>query len=298
MPPPIHAFGFAVRFAVLSMCALVGCNAGAPEPAPRVAPSPAPVVVAPEVPVAAAAPAPSPSPRFEPDLRVATYNILAGRQGLDEVIAAVQSLDADIIGLQEVDRGTRRSGGVDQPQRIADALGMDVAFAHHREYDGGRIGVALLSRYAITKARRIALPTGGLASLDAEIALASDVMRVIVVHLHPTDPRDPPAKRAKMDAARMREASTVLEVARATSDPLVVLGDFNARPTGPEYAAFATVLRDACPDDTATWPATFPLVRIDYVWTSSALKSVGCPHIATSASDHRPVIADLVHAPD
>jgi endonuclease/exonuclease/phosphatase family metal-dependent hydrolase len=261
-------------------------DAGAPAEAPLapVAPLPAPSV---EVPAPAVVAVPA------ADLRVATYNILAGNHGLAEVVDAVRSLDADLVGLQEVDRGTRRSGGVDQPQWIADALGMEVAFAHHRAYDGGRIGVALLSRYAIAKARRIAMPTGGLAALDAEVKLAGDVVRVLVVHLHPTDPRDPPARRAQMDAARLVEARTVLDLATRARGPVVVLGDFNARPSGPEYAAASAVLADACPDGGATWPASFPIVRIDYVWTSAALRSVGCPRLAPTASDHLPVVVDL-----
>src|SRR5690606_6980259 len=51
--------------------------------------------------------------------RVATYNIHAGkdasqRPNLDRVAAVIDSLGADIVLLQEVDRGTERSGGVDQ----------------------------------------------------------------------------------------------------------------------------------------------------------------------------------------
>lgn len=231
-----------------------------------------------------------------PELRVVTYNILAGNYGVGEVIVALRSLDADVVALQEVDRDTRRSGRVDQPSVIAEALGMEVAFAHHRRYDGGQIGVALLSRYALANVRRIALPGGGLAALDAEVRLASDVVRVLVVHLHPTDPRDSVAKQAKMDAARLREARAVLDLAGRSTGPTIVLGDFNARASGPEYAAFARVLSDACPGGDATWPATFPIIRIDYVWTSTGLRSLGCPRFAPSASDHRPVVVDLALA--
>ena len=61
-------------------------------------------------------------------LRVATFNLLHGMataSGLsdpDLLSAAVRQVDADLIGLQEVDRGAERSGGVDQTQLVARAL--------------------------------------------------------------------------------------------------------------------------------------------------------------------------------
>jgi len=62
-------------------------------------------------------------------LRIATFNLLHGRSVADgstdvgRLRAAARTLDADIIGLQEVDLGLARSGNVDQPAVVADALG-------------------------------------------------------------------------------------------------------------------------------------------------------------------------------
>lgn len=67
-------------------------------------------------------------------LRVATFNLLHGL-ALDTglatpagLAAAAAQLDADVVGLQEVDRGQDRSGGVDQTAVLAAHLGA----AHHR----------------------------------------------------------------------------------------------------------------------------------------------------------------------
>jgi hypothetical protein len=56
------------------------------------------------------------------DARVLVFNIHAGKDAggkpnLEEVAALVRSVDADVVLLQEVDRGTRRSGNVDQVRR-------------------------------------------------------------------------------------------------------------------------------------------------------------------------------------
>lgn len=243
--------------------------------------------------LAAPAPAAEAKPTPTRELRVATYNILGGKLGVDGVVAAIRSFDADVVALQEVDDGTRRSGRVDQPEAIAEALGMEVAFAEHRKFGGGRIGVALLSRHPLSNVERIALPGDLLAALRADVRIAGKVVRVFVVHFHPTDPRDPLARQKGMDAARLREADEVLVHATREPIPTIVMGDFNARSNGPEHAAFSDHFEDACPDGGATWPASLPLVRIDYVWLSSALARVACPSFTPDASDHRPVVADL-----
>jgi endonuclease/exonuclease/phosphatase family metal-dependent hydrolase len=226
------------------------------------------------------------------DLRVATYNILGGRLGVDEVIAAIRSFDADLVALQEVDSRTRRSGRVDQPRVIAEALGMEVAFAEHRRFGGGRIGVALLSKHPLGNIERIALPGGLLAALRADVTIAGTSVRTFVVHFHPTDPRDSEARQKGMDLARQREADAVLLLATRENIPTIVMGDFNARSNGLEYAAFSDHFEDACIDAGATWPATFPLVRIDYVWTSPAFERLDCPRFTPPASDHRPHAAE------
>lgn len=240
----------------------------------------------------------SPKPTVTRALRVATYNILASTRGVDGIVAAIRSLDADVVALQEVDSRTRRSGRVDQPEVIAEALGMEVAFAEHRRFGGGRIGVALLSRHPLSNVERIALPGDLLAALRAEVKLPSGAIDVFVVHFHPTDPRDSAERQAGMDLARRREAEAVLLLATRERRPTIVMGDFNARSNGPEYAAFADHFDDACPEGPATWPDAFPLIRIDYVWTSPDFRALACPSFTPSASDHHPVVVDLARTPD
>jgi endonuclease/exonuclease/phosphatase family metal-dependent hydrolase len=63
-----------------------------------------------------------------PRLRIATFNLLHGQSlrdgspGEAALCAAARAIDADILGIQEVDRHLDRSGGVDQPAVVAEAL--------------------------------------------------------------------------------------------------------------------------------------------------------------------------------
>ena len=87
-------------------------------------------------------------------IRVATYNIKHGR-GMDGVLdlertlATLKSLNADVIALQEVDDQARRSGGVDQASWLAERLGMHAAYGAFMDFQGGRYGLAILSRRPI-----------------------------------------------------------------------------------------------------------------------------------------------------
>lgn len=64
-------------------------------------------------------------------LRVATFNLLHGMSLADgatraaDLRAAVRTIDADVLGIQEVDLAQPRSGGVDQTALVGEAMGAD-----------------------------------------------------------------------------------------------------------------------------------------------------------------------------
>lgn len=86
-------------------------------------------------------------------IRLATFNIQHGAKGdygrgYPELVAeACRDLDADILGLQEVDVGVPRSQRANLASIAAEAAGMDYVFARARTYRGrGQVGNALLVR--------------------------------------------------------------------------------------------------------------------------------------------------------
>jgi endonuclease/exonuclease/phosphatase family metal-dependent hydrolase len=88
-------------------------------------------------------------------LRIATWNIRAARSApLDVIAAELGAMQADVIGLQEVDVRTRRSGFLDEPAVLATALGFQYVFAASIKWDEGDYGLAILSRWPLAEIRR------------------------------------------------------------------------------------------------------------------------------------------------
>ena len=111
-------------------------------------------------------------------LRVATFNVHHGAPSrgtvdLDATIDACRSLDADVLCLQELDVSASRSGGVDQPAAIADALGMVLVFAPTVALPGGgRYGHAVLSRRPLRNVE--VLPLTGMAGREPRMAILAE----------------------------------------------------------------------------------------------------------------------------
>ena len=85
-------------------------------------------------------------------LSVMSYNIHVGigmdkKLDLARIAEVIKRERVDIVGLQEVDRGVERTGRVDEIRELARLTGMDYAFAHNLDYQGGQYGVAVLSRF-------------------------------------------------------------------------------------------------------------------------------------------------------
>ena len=112
-------------------------------------------------------------PTSSQSLRLVSYNIKHGlgndgRIDLERTAALLNNLHADFIGLQEVDNKVRRSGMIDQAQTLGKSSGTNSAFGSFMDYQGGKYGLGVLSKYPILAANEIKLPTGN----EPRVALA------------------------------------------------------------------------------------------------------------------------------
>ena len=81
-----------------------------------------------------------------------TYNNHVGvgmdkKLDLQRIADVINREHPDLVGLQEVDRGVKRTEGKDEIVELAKMTRMDYAFAHNLDYQGGQYGVALDSEW-------------------------------------------------------------------------------------------------------------------------------------------------------
>jgi endonuclease/exonuclease/phosphatase family metal-dependent hydrolase len=243
---------------------------------------------------------PLPSPNSH-EVRVLVYNVHAGKDAagtdnLARVAQLVRETRADIALLQEVDRGTRRSGQVDQPDVLARQTGFAVAFGKTLDYDGGEYGIAVLSRWPIANQALIPLRVdppqrrsgGSYEPRGAQrVVLRAPAGNLIVINAHLDASRE--------DHYRRQEIRPVLALAREAGPLVLVGGDFNSTPESDVQAVLRDGgLRDAWLScgrgDGFTYPADVPAKRIDYLYLTAATTCTRAEVLATSASDHRPLL--------
>jgi endonuclease/exonuclease/phosphatase family metal-dependent hydrolase len=166
------------------------------------------------------------------ELKVVSYNI-RWRSG-DELHDISERLQGDaeiggaaIIGLQEVDRNKKRSGNTNNARALAEALGMNYAWAAPPTAKAGgeeETGVTILSAYPLTNIKRIVLPHDGpmgkrRAAIGATVTIGKVEMRVYSVH----------AETRLTLGKKLDQFRAVLEDLRQypANMPAIVLGDFN-----------------------------------------------------------------------
>lgn len=242
-------------------------------------------------------------------IRVMTYNIHAGKDAqqvlnLARVAAVIDSADADIVLLQEVDRRTTRSEGADHFAEIRQLTGMHGVFAKSLDYQGGEYGIAVLSRWPVDSIAAVQLkvepPQQRSGTYESRIALhvmvrtGRGVVHVINTHLDP----------AAQGTYRKQELIGILShmQQRVPEDAGLLLGgDLNARPTTDDIMAVSFAMTDAfiaCGTGAGeTFPAHAPDRRIDYIFMKNA-RCTAARVVATQASDHRPFMAIIEIAGD
>lgn len=231
-------------------------------------------------------------------LRVMTFNIHVGvgidkKLDLQRIADVIMSERPDLVGLQEVDRGVRRTEGKDEIAELAKLTRMDYAFGHNLDYQEGQYGVAILSKFLIQKIdhrkfenRREAERRG---MLRVEVDIGGRTVDFATTHLD-----------YQRDDGRLFETEQLLRFLTEIKNPLIVVGDFNDEPSGVAYKLMLTKFEDAwvgsrAKADGLSYPADRPTKRIDYVFyrPGDGVRAKKTWVVKTPASDHLPVMAEL-----
>jgi endonuclease/exonuclease/phosphatase family metal-dependent hydrolase len=234
-----------------------------------------------------------------PTVRVLSYNIHHG-EGVDGVLDLVRiaelikASNADLVALQELDERTTRTGGVDQLNELARLTGMHAAFAPFMDFQGGRYGLGVLSKYPIADATPIALPEGRREprSAMAVTVLVPGLGELVFVSVH-LDWLDDDAERF--------EQAKVLIATLARRPRVIVAGDCNDVPGSRTIALFEKSYFSVPKKvgGSATFPSDAPVREIDFVWVRPTDRLITAGGVLNEqlASDHRPVFANITWVP-
>jgi len=226
-------------------------------------------------------------------LRVASYNIHEcvgsdGRRDPARIADVLREIDADVIGLQEVDARPGATSESMQMQYLASTLGHHAVAGTTLLRAGGEYGNAILTRRPVLDVRRVDLtvyrrePRG---ALDVDLDIDGRAVRVLVTHL------------GLLPGERRKQVRRLLDLlGDHPSDVVVLCGDIN------EWFAVGRPLRwlHARLGRTATvptFPSAFPVFALDRIWVHphaalAALTAHASP-AARRASDHLPLLADI-----
>ncbi len=231
-------------------------------------------------------------------IRVMSYNIhhgegLDGKLDLERIAKLITDARADIVGLQEVDRGTERVQKRDLSAELAKLTGMTVQFDKNIPHQGGDYGNAVLTKFPIKRAKNTHLKSfaNGEQRGVQQLVLEIHGREVLFMNTHLDARRDPVEREHSAD--ELKEI-----VAQAGKMPVILCGDFNTRPQTPAYAKVAAVLTDSWgavgKGDGFTIPVKKPASRIDYIFVSKdSIVPLKMEVLQSEASDHLPIIADV-----
>ena len=183
-------------------------------------------------------------------LRVATFNIKNGSgvgHKMEKLAEHIAPLRFDIIGLQEVDVGTKRAGGIDTIRELSRAAGFEYyAFSPAIDYGGGKYGHGIMSKYPIVSYETKLLTTPAEYEQrvfgHAVIEIGGERIDFYNTHLS--------FENTEVRRAQFAELSSAIANARG----FILTADFNTSDEGEKLLIDGGVLVNA--DKYATFPST------------------------------------------
>lgn len=264
-------------------------------------------------------------------VRIACYNIAHGRgladsnwEGgseevrqarLDNIAALLREIDADILVLNEVDFDASWSDSVDQAAYLAKQVGYPyVASLRNLDFQVGLrrwcFGNAVLSRYPITHAEEIDLPSyatwetalaGKKRALFCEVEIDGQGLDLIAAHLS-----------HRSEGLRVKSSQRLLDFVEGLGRPVVIAGDLNSTPTGFADSQTSSAGMNAIDvfdasgqyvrrpaDDTGdpslyTFRSDRPSRVIDWILVPAGYGLQSYEVVDSLLSDHRPIVADIL----
>ncbi|UGS25113.1 endonuclease/exonuclease/phosphatase family protein [Microbacterium resistens] len=200
-------------------------------------------------------------------LTVASQNVQANSGGVAASARTLMDTGAQIVTLTELDG---ESGAV-----ADELLGQRFAYSY-------RIGtVGVWSAYPLVDTEPLDLGLGWNRALRVVADTPAGPLSVYLIHAASLRPGEQHARDTMLSALSD-------EIAADDADRVLAVGDFNATPTDPALGPLRASADWVRPTEAGlglTWPAAFPLARIDQVF-ERGLSVVSSTVVRAGASDH------------
>lgn len=191
----------------------------------------------------------------------------------------------DIVGLQEVDGGSLRSGFINQTEYLA----LSARFPYWYDQTNRNLGklgqhsTGLLSRLRPSEVTEVKLPgmIPGRGALTVRFGHGADALILVIAHL------------ALGRRARFRQLECIADVIGSYRHA-IVMGDMNCGTDSREidWLVKHTVLREP-PHDLPTFPSWRPSRNLDQILVSPSLKVERIEALNYSFSDHLPIVMEV-----
>lgn len=218
-----------------------------------------------------------------------TYNIhhaegMDGKYAPERIAQVILQESPDVVALQEVDSASRRVDGRYVAGDIAQGTGMHATFAGAIPLQGGKYGVALLSKLAPKAVTRLPLP----GSEEKRVLLIADFGRYVVCCTH----------LSLTEADRLQSIPLIRKALRKyRHKPVFIMGDFNDTPSSAFMRQLGKHFQVLTSKVTPTYPYDQPREVINYIVTR---QGTGQPQatslrivVGNNATDHCPLMAEV-----
>lgn len=231
-------------------------------------------------------------------LTVMTWNIHTavdadGNVDLTTIADEIERQGPDVVLLQEVGRGWPIAGQVDQAEWLARRLEMDMTWASAAD---DQFGNAILTRLPVLDVAILRLPFGEGPQYRSAVRVLVDTgagwtSRIVDAHLQNGD-----------EASTRQDQIVALLDAWGADAPTVLGGDLNMQPSEDNVTLLSDAglvsAQDAVGDPAASTARDpgFPGDRVDWIWVSPDLTPSAFAIVASTASDHLPLVVSVTQA--
>ncbi len=252
---------------------------------------------------------------YEHRIKVLSYNTNGLGRNTQQLLTYINSQDADIVCLQEVNV-YKNPEHLTLPALRHAMHTYPYTYYDFKVYNNVRqFGNVVFSRYPLIHKHTIAYSSRSNISSCCDVVIASDTIRLLVNHLESYSIIDSDLKIDTLSFSSLRnsplshkikharplrrqQARAVKQECNNSPHPVIVVGDFNATPVSYVYWEIKHGLRDCFTECCRgklgnTYTGHHIGVRIDYILCSTTLTPIDFSIDHVNYSDHYPVTATI-----